>query len=81
MTTTTKFEMIQVPLGRLVPHPENVRTGSETAYTETSIAALAANIREVGLLQPLLVKATDKKSYGVLAGGRRLSTSGKCCPR
>ena len=79
MTKMTTFETIEVPLGQLVLHPANVRAGndpnagSDTAYSETSVAALAANIREVGLLQPLLVQATDKKHYGVLAGGRRLA--------
>jgi len=72
MTKMIAYTPVEVPLGKLVLHPANVRARNRTAYTEASVAALAANIRKVGLLQPLLVQKRDK-GYGVLAGGRRLA--------
>ena len=74
MTKMQTYTATLVALNSLEPHPANVR--GENAYSETSVQALAANIRELGLLQPLLVQAlkTGKKGqYGVLVGGRRLA--------
>lgn len=71
MTKLQTYTSTLVALSHLRLHPANVR-GAD-AYTEASVAALAANIREVGLLQPLLVQTLDKSGYGVLAGGRRLA--------
>ena len=70
---TTTFDMIDVALGKLALHPANVRARNAEAYSEAPVAALAANIREVGLLQPLLVQALAEGGHGVLAGGRRLA--------
>ncbi len=77
MKTTAKirpaadFEAITVPLGRLERHVRNVRAGR--SGEDAAVARLAANIREIGLLQPLLVSPLDAGRYGVLAGGRRLA--------
>ena len=73
MTKMMTYTATLVALQNLELHPANVRANNEEAYSGPSVAALAANIREVGLLQPLLVQATDKRRYGVLAGGRRLA--------
>ncbi len=73
MTKTQTYTALEVALARLAVHPANVRAKNAAAYSETSVQALAANIREVGLLQPLLVQETGKTQYGVLAGGRRLA--------
>lgn len=73
MTKMTTYTATLVALSSLDLHPANVRARNEDAYTATSVAALAANIREVGLLQPLLVQKAGKSGYGVLAGGRRLA--------
>ncbi|WP_419741226.1 ParB N-terminal domain-containing protein [Ruegeria sp.] len=76
MTKMITYTPADIPLGQLALHPGNVRAHNETAYTETSVAALAANICAVGLLQPLLVQKLGRgegtAGYGVLAGGRRL---------
>ena len=71
--TTMTFEVVGLRLGSLELHPANVRGQDVGAYGSEAVARLAANIREVGLLQPLLVQETGKGRYGVLAGGRRLS--------
>jgi ParB family chromosome partitioning protein len=71
------FETREIALKMLVLHPDNVRAGSGSGYSDEQIAPLAANIAECGLLQPLLVaplKGEDgKEAWGVLAGGRRLA--------
>ena len=73
MTKPQSYAPIEVALKNLRVHPANVRARTAEAYSEAGVAALAANIREMGLLQPLLVQATGKSSFGVLAGGRRLA--------
>ena len=73
MTRTQTYAAIEVALKSLAVHAANVRARSAEACSETSVQALAANIREVGLLQPLLVQETKRGQYGVLAGSRRLA--------
>jgi ParB family chromosome partitioning protein len=67
------FETREIPLNALSLHPDNVRAQAAGAYSEAQVAPLAANIRECGLLQPLLVAPLADGSWGVLAGGRRLA--------
>ena len=72
MTLSNTLTALELPLKSLVVHPQNVRAPEATA-APNAIAALAANIRAVGLLQPLLVQELSKGRYGVLAGARRLA--------
>ena len=72
MTLSNTLTALELPLKSLVVHPQNVRA-PETTAAPNAIAALAANIRAVGLLQPLLVQELSKGRYGVLAGARRLA--------
>lgn len=64
-------ETITVTLAQLELSPRNIRTHVGDA---TDVASLAASIRSVGLLQPLIVskKPGRNKKYLVEAGGRRL---------
>ncbi len=62
--------MKYLTLNELTEHPKNVR--ARTAYSEESIAGLAASIEALGLLQTLVVQEVEDGSYGVLAGRRRL---------
>ena len=55
---------------QLADHPKNVR--AKTEYGEESIAALAASIEALGLLQGLVVQQLESGDYGVLAGRRRM---------
>ena len=73
------YQSTEVPLGKLVLHPKNVRAVSGHGYDAGSIAPLAANIAVFGLLQPLLVQPLEGGEYGVLAGGRRLAALQKLC--
>jgi ParB family transcriptional regulator, chromosome partitioning protein len=44
-------------------------------FDEKSLAELAASIREVGILQPLVVRRVDSDSFELIAGERRLRAS------
>lgn len=56
---------IQVPLNKLVPSKANVR------HVRTDLAPLVASLRSEGILQNLVVIATDNGRYEVVAGERR----------
>ena len=47
------------------------RRQPRTAFDEESLAALTASVRELGILQPVLVRATGPGTYELVAGERR----------
>lgn len=59
--------LVEVPVGAIAPNPRQPR---ET-FDEESLAALAASIREVGVLQPIVVRRLER-GYELVAGERRL---------
>jgi ParB family chromosome partitioning protein len=59
--------LVEVPVGAIAPNPRQPRE----AFDEESIGALAASIREVGVLQPVVVRRRDR-GYELVAGERRL---------
>ena len=56
-----------LPIGSIVPNPHQPRMH----FDEESLAELAASIREIGVLQPVLVRATGEQTYELIAGERR----------
>lgn len=56
-----------VPLTNIHPNPLQPRS----QFDEESMASLAASIREVGVLQPVLVRETGDAEYELIAGERR----------
>ena len=57
-----------IPVDRIVPNPAQPRS----RFDEQALAALAASIREVGVLQPVVVRpANDAGEYVLVAGERR----------
>ena len=56
-----------VPVALIIPNPHQPRQ----SFDEESIQELAASIRQVGLIQPLVVRKTGD-SYELIAGERRL---------
>jgi ParB family chromosome partitioning protein len=56
-----------VPLVSIHPNPLQPRT----QFDEETMASLAASIREVGVLQPVLVRETGAGEYQLIAGERR----------
>lgn len=57
----------EIPIGDLDPDPDQPR---KTFHAE-SIAELAESVRDQGVLQPLLVTATENGRYRIIAGERR----------
>lgn len=60
-------QLVELPVAKIRPNPYQPRT----AFDEESIAELAQSIRQVGLLQPLLVRRVGD-DYELVAGERRL---------
>ena len=57
----------RLPVGSIVPNPHQPRVH----FDEETLAELAASIREIGVLQPVLVRATGENTYELIAGERR----------
>jgi ParB family chromosome partitioning protein len=57
----------EIPLISIHPNPLQPRR----QFDEETMASLAASIREVGVLQPVLVRETDAGEYQLIAGERR----------
>src|SRR5918995_7429207 len=60
-----RFE--EVPVSAIRPNTHQPRRN----FSETSIKELAASIREVGILQPLVIRSTEV-GFELIAGERRL---------
>jgi ParB family transcriptional regulator, chromosome partitioning protein len=60
----------RIPLELIDPNPRQPRE----LFDETELAELAASIREVGLLQPIVVRAVDGR-FELVAGERRVRAS------
>ncbi len=59
--------MVELPIGSIRPNANQPREH----FDEEALAALAESIREVGILQPVLVRQTDDDAYELIAGERR----------
>lgn len=57
----------ELPINAIVPNPNQPRLH----FDEESLADLAASIKEIGVLQPVLVRAMDDGTYQLIAGERR----------
>jgi ParB family chromosome partitioning protein len=66
--TGERSTLLEIPLSAIRPNPHQPRSG----FAEESLAALAASIREVGVLQPVLVRDVGSGEYELVAGERRL---------
>jgi ParB family transcriptional regulator, chromosome partitioning protein len=61
----------QVPLDAIAPNPRQPRQ----SFDDNAIGDLAESIRELGILQPLLVRDLGHRRYELVAGERRLRAS------
>lgn len=57
----------ELPIKQIVPNSRNPRT----VFEEEALAELVHSIREVGLLQPIVVRKTGPESYELIMGERR----------
>jgi ParB family chromosome partitioning protein len=59
--------LLDIPITNIRPNPHQPRS----QFEEEPMASLTASIRELGVLQPVLVRATDGEHYELIAGERR----------
>ena len=59
--------LIDIPVSAIEPNQHQPRQ----AFDEEALASLTASIREVGVLQPVLVRETGDERYELIAGERR----------
>ena len=59
--------LLEVPANAISPNPKQPRS----RFDDATLAELAASIREVGILQPIVVRRTSQ-GYEVVTGDRRL---------
>jgi ParB family chromosome partitioning protein len=59
--------LLEVPANAIAPNPKQPRS----RFDDATLAELAASIREVGILQPIVVRRTGQ-GYEVVTGERRL---------
>ncbi len=57
----------EISVGAIAPNSRQPRR----TFDEESMAALTASVREVGILQPVLVRAVGEGTYELIAGERR----------
>jgi ParB family chromosome partitioning protein len=58
----------ELPVGNIAPNPKQPRQ----VFDEDAMAELVHSIREVGLLQPVVVRSTGEDRYELIMGERRL---------
>ncbi|MGE0877408.1 MAG: ParB/RepB/Spo0J family partition protein [Acidimicrobiia bacterium] len=57
----------ELPIGAVQPNPNQPRTN----FDEEALVTLAASVREVGVLQPILVRPIGDGHFEIIAGERR----------
>jgi ParB family transcriptional regulator, chromosome partitioning protein len=60
--------LLEVPVNAVGPNPKQPRT----RFDDEALGELAASIREVGILQPIVVRRAGDGAYELVAGERRL---------
>lgn len=60
--------LVEVPVNAVAPNRRQPRQ----AFGDESLEALARSIREVGVLQPIVVRRVEDEGYEMVAGERRL---------
>ncbi|MCI0543933.1 MAG: ParB/RepB/Spo0J family partition protein [Actinobacteria bacterium] len=65
--TTTETEFLHLPVERIKPNPAQPRS----RFDDTALEELTNSIREVGILQPVLVTPGEGDVYFLVAGERR----------
>jgi ParB family chromosome partitioning protein len=61
----------EIPVGSIVPNPRQPRA----VFDEEALAELVHSIKEVGLLQPIVVRELPSGGYELIMGERRLRAS------
>jgi ParB family chromosome partitioning protein len=69
--TSPRTGVREVPISQIEPNPYQPRSH----FDEESLAGLTASIRELGVLQPILVRELGPDRYALIAGERRWRAS------
>src|SRR5687767_6901855 len=64
---TEETGLLEIPVGAIIPNTRQPRE----AFDEEALGGLARSIREVGVLQPVVVRVRED-GYELVAGERRL---------
>ena len=64
-------EFAELPITSIVPNPKQPRT----VFEEEALAELVHSIKEIGLLQPIVVRPAGANKYEIVAGERRWRAS------
>jgi ParB family chromosome partitioning protein len=64
---TSNGMLVELPIGSIAENPFQPRT----VFDEETLVSLAASIRELGVLQPVLVRQVADDRYQLIAGERR----------
>lgn len=64
---STAGRLVDIPIASIRPNAFQPRS----QFDDEGIEALAASIRELGVLQPVLVRAAENEEYELIAGERR----------
>lgn len=67
VAATDQPRLEEIPVGSIIPNPHQPRVH----FDEESLSELAASVREIGVLQPILVRPLDNGQYELVAGERR----------
>jgi ParB family chromosome partitioning protein len=70
-TAVAGARFAEIPVGVIAPNPAQPRTH----FDEEALTELVTSIREVGLLQPIVVRQTGPDAYELVMGERRLRAS------
>ena len=65
--STGAARLVEVPLSSIRPNAYQPRT----SFDDDAIASLAASVKELGVLQPILLRPADNGQYELIAGERR----------
>ncbi|MEX1178401.1 MAG: ParB/RepB/Spo0J family partition protein [Nitriliruptor sp.] len=68
---TNRASFAELPIDAIEPNPQQPRD----VFDDGELEGLAASIRDLGLLQPVVVRPTGEDTYELIAGERRLRAS------
>ncbi|MEX1163602.1 MAG: ParB/RepB/Spo0J family partition protein [Nitriliruptor sp.] len=66
-----RASLAEIPVDAIEPNPQQPRE----VFDDEELEGLAASIRDLGLLQPIVVRPTGEDTYELVAGERRLRAS------
>nr|WP_083442084.1 ParB/RepB/Spo0J family partition protein [Nitriliruptor alkaliphilus] len=68
---SARASLAEIPVEAIEPNPRQPRD----VFDDEELEGLAASIRDMGLLQPIVVRPTGEDTYELVAGERRLRAS------